>query len=66
MTPLVLATGCKSRSYKYTEGSDFIGEFDVAFYDRMIHLNPCDNKLYLRLYSPSQLEIEIRPVQVEF
>jgi len=55
-----------SRSSKFTEGSDRIGEFDVAFYDRMLNLNPCDGKLYPRLYSTSQLQVEIRPVQVEF
>jgi hypothetical protein len=56
----------ESRSFKYTEKSDFIGAFEVPFSDRILIFNSCDNKLYPRLYDTSRVQVEIRPVQVEF
>lgn len=55
-----------TRTLKWFEGSDYLGDFDVAFGDAILLKNPCNEQLYPRLYSTSRLLVEIRPVQVQF
>lgn len=43
-----------------------MGEVDVAFYDRVVSKNSCDNKLYPAEYGASLVSFEVRPVQIEF
>lgn len=54
------------RSYKWVQDDQFLGQFDIPFSDNALIKNPCDNKLYPKLYQSSRCAIELRPIQVEF
>ncbi len=58
-------TNTDARVFKWVEGDDFLGQFDVAFGDNILNKNPCNNQLYPRVYSSSRCLIEIRPIQVQ-
>jgi hypothetical protein len=59
-------TNTLTRSFKWVEGNDFLGAFDVPFADKVLIKDPCSNQLYPRLYTSTRSVIEIRPIQVEF
>lgn len=54
------------RNHKWIEGSDLLGFLEIPFGDKVVNKNPCDNKLYPRLYTNGRVTIEMRPLQVEF
>lgn len=55
-----------SRSFKWVEGNDFLGEFDYHFDTNILNKNPCNNQLYPRLNTSTRVQVEVRPVQVQF
>lgn len=59
-------TNTDERNFKWIEGSEELGEIVIPFRDKTVIKNPCDGKLYPRLYKNASMMIEMRPVQVEF
>lgn len=59
-------TNTDERNFKWVEGSDELGRIVIPFGDKTVIKNPCDGKLYPRLYNNASITLEMRPVQVEF
>ncbi|MCH8535608.1 MAG: hypothetical protein LAT51_11110, partial [Flavobacteriaceae bacterium] len=59
-------TQTTTRTQKYIDQNDELGQFDVHFGDRILLKNNCNNQLYPMIYSHSMINLEIRPVQVVF